>query len=272
MGDIVMAKSVADHIIKSRSHSDNATEPTRAELRAIVIGIPARDEEDLIHRSVTSVLDSASFLDPMISVRVVVACDTCTDATQQIVAAIAADDCRVSVISGRWASAGASRGAAIDFGLNATGTRDSDMRSAWIASTDADTVVGRDWLSQHVAAWSDGDHAVAGIVEILDDAHHTPRVAAAFRNAYVLGSESHHHVHGANLGVRADAYRSVGGFQAIRLAEDHALWNQLMQSGYVCRPSLSLRVATSGRTHGRAVGGFADTLHANVERYNEVSA
>ena len=37
---------------------------------------------------------------------------------------------------------------------------------------------------------------------------------------------THAHVHGANLGIRADAYLDVGGWSDASLAEDHCLWNQ----------------------------------------------
>ena len=233
----------------------------------VVVGVPARDEEALLGASVRAVLAAADAAathqgsDPVVIV--VIACDTCTDATVHIARRIAADDPRVRVLEGAWGSAGGTRGAAIAHGLALVGPQ-TPLENVWVATTDADTVVRVDWLRQQVGHWSLGDHAVAGIVELLDDTFGDDRVAAAFRANYALGADSHRHVHGANLGVRADAYVSVGGFPAIPLAEDHALWRALTAGGYRCTSSVALRVATSSRAHGRARGGFADTLAQQV--------
>jgi hypothetical protein len=35
---------------------------------------------------------------------------------------------------------------------------------------------------------------------------------------------THPHVHGANLGIRADAYSDAGGWNDLTVAEDHCLW------------------------------------------------
>lgn len=233
----------------------------------VVVGVPARDEEALVGASVRAVLAAADAAaachDGDLIVIVVVACDTCTDTTAAIINSIAGVDPRVRVLEGGWCSAGASRAAAIAHGLALVG-RQTPLEHVWVATTDADTVVRADWLRQQLDHWSLGDHAVAGIVELLDGSIGGDRVAAAFRANYALGVDSHRHVHGANLGVRADAYMSVGGFPEIQLAEDHALWRALMAAGYRCRSSVALRVATSAREQGRAPGGFADTLAQHV--------
>jgi hypothetical protein len=67
-------------------------------------------------------------------------------------------------------------------------------------------------------------------------------------------------VHGANLGVRADAYLDVGGWRDVRVSEDHCLWNRLIRRGWRLRSPTASVVLTSGRLRGRARGGFADTL------------
>jgi cellulose synthase/poly-beta-1,6-N-acetylglucosamine synthase-like glycosyltransferase len=73
-------------------------------------------------------------------------------------------------------------------------------------------------------------------------------------------------VHGANLGVRADAYVDVGGFSHLKVAEDHCLWGRLRQRGWRIRSCAKTVVTTSARLQGRAVGGFADTLRRRLER------
>lgn len=220
------------------------------------IGIPARNEAQLVSRCIESVLASADALSDPSAVRLVIGCDSCSDATADIARAIALGDDRVDVIEGTWRSAGACRAAAIRHALEVvrSGTSLSDI---WVATTDADTVVPSDWLCAHAAHWSQGDDAVAGVVDLLDDDADILRV---FGRHYVLGHDSHGHVHGANLGIRADAYLSVGGFPSADLAEDHALWHALRRAGFTCRSSVALRVSTSARLTSRAVGGFADTL------------
>ncbi len=221
------------------------------------VGVPARNEAALVGRSIESLLAAADELDEPALARIVIGCDSCTDATPEIAKDFARRDARVSVVEGSWQSAGACRAAAIDQAL-AAAQIGSERCDVWVATTDADTVVPTDWLTSQAEFWSRGDHAVAGVVDLLDPDH---LVRTAFRHHYVLGHDSHGHVHGANLGIRADAYLAVGGFPAVALAEDHALWHALRQAGFTCRSSVALRVATSPRLIGRAVAGFADHLH-----------
>jgi hypothetical protein len=85
-------------------------------------------------------------------------------------------------------------------------------------------------------------------------------LAERFRQFYVRGGEHHPHVHGANLGVRADAYLAAGGFAAHPTGEDHALWRALAD-----RPRIATRripVVTSARRRARAPSGFAGFLTA----------
>jgi hypothetical protein len=72
-------------------------------------------------------------------------------------------------------------------------------------------------------------------------------------------------VHGANLGVRADAYADAGGWSDLTVAEDHCLWSRVRARGWRTIASVGSVVLTSGRLHGRARGGFADTLRRNFE-------
>lgn len=221
------------------------------------VGVPARNEELLVAASIESLLAAADELDDPMSAHIVIACDTCTDDTPRIAADLARRDTRVTVIEGTWRSAGACRAAAITQALTRArvGTALDDV---WVATTDSDTVVPSDWLTSQALFWSRGDHAVAGIVDLLEADH---QVRSVFGRHYALGHDSHGHVHGANLGIRADAYLSVGGFPSVTIAEDHALWNELRTAGFICRSSVALRVATSPRLIGRAVAGFADHLH-----------
>ena len=70
-------------------------------------------------------------------------------------------------------------------------------------------------------------------------------------------------MHGANFGVRADAYLRAGGWGALETAEDHDLWGRLRDIGAIRLSSAALTVATSGRRVGRAPLGFAQALAAH---------
>jgi hypothetical protein len=76
----------------------------------------------------------------------------------------------------------------------------------------------------------------------------------------LLHDSWHEHVYGANLGVRADAYRAVGGFHSLTSGEDRDLWSRLENAGYPLARPTSAPVRTSARTNGRASGGVAELL------------
>jgi hypothetical protein len=69
-------------------------------------------------------------------------------------------------------------------------------------------------------------------------------------------------VHGANLGVSAQAYLRAGGFAPLACSEDVALVEQLQATGARIAWSAAPRVVTSARRASRARGGFGDTLCA----------
>jgi hypothetical protein len=157
-------------------------------------------------------------------------------------------------------SAGAARAAALERGLDLTGGRRSPQ-DLWIATTDADSEVSPTWLSRQLDYAAIGFDAVAGVIELLDDEDRLPSVFESFEQTYRFTSDTAHaHVHGANLGVRGDAYLAVGGFPQLALAEDHALWERLGAHGCRRVSPIDVVVATSARLRGRAPGGFADTL------------
>jgi hypothetical protein len=134
------------------------------------------------------------------------------------------------------------------------------MRGArWLAFTDADTCVPPDWLAAQLAHDAD---AFCGTVEVQDWTAHglnAHGLAQHFSNFY-LPVPGHRRIHGANLGVRADAYRRAGGFPPLACSEDVALVHALEACGARIAWASHPRVITSARTDARARGGFGDTL------------
>jgi glycosyltransferase involved in cell wall biosynthesis len=139
----------------------------------------------------------------------------------------------------------------------------------WLANTDADCSVPRMWLRDQLEMAQAGAEAVAGIVDVDTFDEHEACVPERFRTSYVVHADgTHPHVHGANFGVRADAYLRAGGWGELCTAEDHDLWGRLHTVGSVRVSACEVKVMTSGRRVGRAPLGFAGALAA----HNEVTA
>ncbi len=142
------------------------------------------------------------------------------------------------------------------------GRRAGDQATTWLLSTDADCVVGEDWVLGHLAHARRGAVAVAGIVSLIEDADgHAvhPRWSVEY-GATLAADGTHPHVHAANLGVRLDVYTAVGGFRALSRAEDIDLWQRLRAAGHPVVADTGCVVATSARRSGRVAHGFAHAL------------
>jgi glycosyltransferase involved in cell wall biosynthesis len=221
--------------------------------RHLLVAVPARNEARTIRALIESVDAAAGRVE--VPVVVVIAADSCSDATADIARAAAAHQCEVVVIDGRWGKAGAARAAAVDHGLAMI---PSD-RPAWIANTDADCVVPPTWLATHIDLCAHTE-AIGGIVQLHPDTTEAP-LLVEFEATYQLHGDHHPHVHGANIGLSADAYRSVGGWcRRTEVGEDHVLWNSLVARGHRVRQATALSVFTSARVRSRVLGGFATNL------------
>lgn len=222
--------------------------------------IPARNEQSSIERCIRSVMESCDASARCRNCWVVVVADRCTDMTLKL--ARRALGARGEVIECSAGSPGTARRLGVAAVLQHF--RSVERRFVWLANTDADTRVPADWIATHLQH-ADGDAgAVAGIVE-LDSEELRPDVRELYRTTYKIAADGTHlHVHGANLGVRADAYLDVGGWSDAAVSEDHCLWGRLRRRGWPVKSPAASVVHTSGRLRGRAVGGFADTLRREL--------
>lgn len=210
----------------------------------IGVVVPAHNEESLIGSCLESIFAAAQSRDLQGEpVEVVVACDRCSDRTEYVARQLGA---RIAVL--RSGNVGRARAAGARL-LLADGAR-------WLAFTDADSVVSPSWLADQLALKVD---AVCGTIAVADWESYGARMDAHFSATY-FDRDGHRHIHGANLGVSADAYRRVGGFKALASSEDVALVRALDASGASIAWSAAPRVVTSARKAFRAPGGFGAIL------------
>jgi len=216
----------------------------------IAVTLPAHNEEQLIAACLQSLKVAA--LHPALrdeQVVIVVALDRCSDATGWI-----CERFGVEVITVDAGCVGVARAAASERAL-ALGAR-------WIGCTDADSVVPPDWLARQLQC---GANAFCGVVAVGDWLDYPQAV----REQFLQGEhavDGHPHVHGANMGFSAVAYRQCGGFAPLATGEDVALIQAMHGAGMQVARLASPRVMTSARRHARAPHGFSDFLRRLEQR------
>ncbi len=223
----------------------------------VAVVVPAREEQDCLASCVASVQAAAAALGesrPDVVVRLVLALDD----PDGYHALPSVDHVSVVRVLAPASTAGAARAAGTAHVL-ATRAGGSE-HGLWLANTDADSVVPVDWLTVMVALAELGADLVLGTVVPHADLH--PRLRAGWRERYHM-VDGHPHVHGANLGIRADLYDRVGGWSAVVTGEDVDLARRAgADLGARVRRTAQIPVVTSARLTGRAPGGFASYLAA----------
>jgi glycosyltransferase involved in cell wall biosynthesis len=206
--------------------------------------VPAHNEEALLAPCLAALIEASRHEDLAgEAVRIVVVLDACSDFSGAIARAYG-----IETLTLKARNVGIARASGADL-LLADGAR-------WLAFTDADSRVSPGWLVAQLALDAD---AVCGSIAVDDWSAHPHSVREYFRKTYV-DADGHRHIHGANLGVSADAYRRAGGFPPLKCSEDVALVDRLIAIGAHIAWSAAPRVITSARAAARAHGGFGDTL------------
>jgi glycosyltransferase involved in cell wall biosynthesis len=225
----------------------------------LAVLIPARDEELLLRRCLESVLAAIACLAPSIRARVVLISDSSTDRTLQVATDILGSE--GTVLSTEAGTVGTARALAVSHVIKTTR---SPLHRLWLANTDADCIIPSRWLVDQLDLAEAGIEAIAGIVTVDSFEERAPEVASRFRASYVVNTDgSHPHIHGANMGIRADRYLCAGGWADLKTAEDHDIWRRLAETGAKLHSAAHIHVATSGRRKGRAPNGFAGALAAH---------
>lgn len=229
-----------------------------AHIHTVLVAIPVQNEETLLPRCLAALEAAIGRLRETADtprVAVMLALDSCDDGSAAIAGASPFPWLEVT---GR--NVGLTRGAAINRLVQQLPP--GELENAWIANTDADSAVPTNWLSHQVALAASGVDLMIGTVRPdlaeLDSsrqrawlATHTPGVANG-------------HVHGANLGIRADVYAAVGGFASVPAHEDVALVASARAAGAREAATDECWVLTSGRTEGRAPGGYSRYLREDL--------
>lgn len=222
-----------------------------AEIDSVLIVVPARDEEPLIAECLRSIRRAVACLQARhaaTEVGIVVVADLCRDNTVDIARREGA-----LVLEVRHGCVGAARRAGVDM---ATRTWPSAPERTWLASTDADTRVPPGWLTHMLEQAAEGARLTTGRA-VPDPLDLTYELLQRWHELH-LDTTPGAHVHGANLGLRLDAYLLVGGWPALTEHEDRHLVEALLAARLPAASGLD--VTTSGRRAGRTPGGFAAYL------------
>jgi glycosyltransferase involved in cell wall biosynthesis len=227
----------------------------RNEFERTVVVIPAHNESARLPDCLKAVVTAVAACSSM-TVLTVVVLDACDDASADLAGRFGSD---VHFIQVDARNVGASRAAGFSYARSSAGMDSTDESRTWYATTDADSRVDPDWLIRQTASGAD---MVLGVVRIANWRHlpgaAVRRYLVAYRSKRRRGG--HGHVHGANMGFRAEAYWRVGGFAALPTGEDVDLARRFEEHGFLIDRDERLSVTTSARQNGRAPRGFAAHL------------
>ena len=151
--------------------------------------------------------------------------------------------------------------------------------AAAILSTDADTIVAKNWIVENLRALARGADAVGG--EICWREGELAKLAPGVQLAYMRDQRyqrllaavedrldprledpmpRHLHHFGASLACTPEVYARAGGLPILRSLEDVALVHALQRVGARLRHEPRVKVYTSGRLQGRVEVGLSGQL------------
>jgi hypothetical protein len=195
------------------------SESSQVEIDQVGVVVPAHNEAQGLPRCLLGLAAAANAAD--VPVFVVVVLDSCTDDSAAVAAGVLAQVCLPAVcITSDAATVGGARRDGVRHLLQEMSW--VGPARLWITTTDADSVVPPNWLHGHVRHARAGAEIVAGTVDVDDWSSWPAEVGDRYRSQYAVGlaGDGHGHIHGANLGIRADTYLQVGGFSPVPGDED----------------------------------------------------
>jgi hypothetical protein len=217
---------------------------------AVGVVLPVHDEEDLLTDALQALESAVRAVPSSVPRRVAVVLDHCRDASVPIARRWSGRFGAI-VVQREWGSVGLARreGCAALLSL----WPEKDAAQIWLATTDADSRVPRDWLTTQLQAHAAGADMWAGRVRVAEQSASVRRWARRY-------SDEQGPVHGASLGFSAALYLHLGGFRDMRSGEDRDLHHRAVAAGFRINHDRRAAVTTSSRRMGRAPNGFAQVL------------
>jgi cellulose synthase/poly-beta-1,6-N-acetylglucosamine synthase-like glycosyltransferase len=230
--------------------------------RAVGVVVPVNDEEELVGAALTSLdtaIDALSTWD--LETKVIIVLDACSDASARMVGDWLERLCSkcspptVTVTTCHVRNVGFARRLGCETLLEQWAHL--NPANIWLATTDADSRVPKEWLRTQVLQHESGVDLWCGRVSVLDWSSYRRETSPGWQSEYELEPDP---VHGTSLGFNANVYRKVGGFLPVRTGEDRELRRALVANGVVVNYDSSVPVVTSARRVARAPLGFANAL------------
>lgn len=247
----------------------------RKSVTDIAVIIPARNEEDRIAACLSALAAQCTA-----RVTIILVVNNTHDRT----ADVARDTARLHglhlVTLERSLAAEQGVGTARRIGCNNALRNMPDLR--YILTTDADCIVGPDWIARNCEHLQHVD-AVCGKVDLITAEtgnldgmdRHLATLEGTYRTLvqqlfarHAPGcadiDATHGEAAGASLAFTTEAYLAVGGFSTVKCGEDRRIARALRDAGRKVRHADDVTVQASCRLSGRAAGGMADALKARI--------
>ena len=224
--------------------------------------LPVHNEEELLPAALSALDRALSHVSGLsVAFGITIVLDACTDTSHDLASAWQQDpdspwSGAIDIIEADVGNVGQAR----QIGFEALLSRwsDVDPGDIWLATSDADSEVPRNWISSQLAMRSEGGQVWAGAVAVTDWSGRREGTAEMWEASYEAEFIP---IHGANFGI--DTRRSIeraGGFAGLQTGEDRDLFERTLALGAVIGHDPRVRVVTSSRRVARAPRGFAHAL------------
>jgi GT2 family glycosyltransferase len=247
-----------------------------------VVAIPVRNEEHHLGACIDALSAQTHRADAILLML-----NNCTDGSLDICRRASRADARLHIVEcqlyGNEASAGEARRLAFLHAQSLAG-------DGVILTTDADSTVPATWIADNLDEIGRGADCVCGMAVIDRDAHgdHPKRLEFDdMRESLLLSLQDeiaalvdpdpadpwprHQQNSGASIAVKSAVLRRAGGAPRIASGEDRALVAMLAKCDARIRHAPQIQVRVSGRLHGRAAGGMAETLARRCQRQDKLT-
>ena len=250
--------------------------------KSIVVAIPVKNEADRIGACLRSLGRQT-----VMPCAVLLLLNNCTDGTGAAVRALAVTlpyklHIKCHTLPSPVANAGHARRMAMQHAAELAGF------GGILLATDADAVVAHDWIERNLLALSAGADLVCGRAVVdpaeaaLIPSHLHADDAREFELAELLDHIAarldpdpadpwprHTEAAGASLAVTVAAFKRSGGIPPVDSGEDRDFVKALTRIDARIRHDPTVKVTVSGRIHGRAPGGMADTIRRRMCQQDE---